>query len=363
MNTITPAYPSIAALQAYQIGKPVEELTREYGITDIIKLASNENPMGCSPKVAAAITAQLSELSRYPDGAGYTLKQDIANFYSVKPEQITLGNGSNELLNIIAYTFASNQDAIVYSQYAFSVYQLATMSVSAQAIEVPAVNYGHDLPAMLQAIKANPNTKIVFIANPNNPTGTVLSRDAIQDFVRQVPANVLVVLDEAYYEFAPESGNLAILGEFPNVMILRTFSKAYGLAGLRIGYAISSAYVADMLNRTRQAFNTNLLAQSAAAAALADQAFVKQYCEMNAEQKQALYQGFEKLGLKYVNSATNFILLNVGKGNEVYQKLLEKGVIVRPMAGYGLPEWVRVSIGLPAENARFLASLGEILAK
>lgn len=360
--SIRPAYQSIAQLQAYKIDKPNDEISREYGVTDIVRLASNENPIGCSPHVTLAITAQLGELSRYPDGAGFALKKGIADFYHMNAEQVILGNGSNELLNILAYTFASNEDAIVFSQYAFSVYQLASLAVSATPIEVPAKNFGHDLDAMLEAVQNHPATKIVFIGNPNNPTGTLLSREEIRRFVKKVPSHVVVVIDEAYYEFAPQAGSLDLVNDFDNVVILRTFSKAYGLAGLRIGYAITSLAIADLLNRTRQAFNTNVLANAAAMAALNDTQFVKDYVAMNEEQKQTLYKGFDSLGLAFVKSSSNFVLVNVGDGNEIYQALVEQGVVVRPMAGYGLPEWIRVSIGLPEENLRFLDTLTQVLA-
>lgn len=363
------AYPNIAQLHQSPFSESANPSPQGFGTqrfeewseTDRVRLASNENPIGCSPHVTLAITAKLGELSRYPDGAGATLKKGIADFYHLTAEQVILGNGSNELLNLIAHTFASRQGGILFSQYAVSQYQWTSLAIDATPIEIPAKNFGHDLDAMLQAVNDNPNTKIVFISNPNNPTGTLLTKEEIRSFVKKIPSEVIVVIDEAYFEFAPQAGSLALVDDFDNVVILRTFSKAYGLAGLRIGYAITSLAIADLLNRTRQAFNTNVLANAAALAALHDQDFVKAYIAMNEEQKQTLYKGFDSLGLAFVKSPSNFILVNVGEGNEVYQKLLEQGVVVRPMAGYGLPEWIRVSIGVPEENNRFLDTLSQVL--
>ncbi|MFW2177388.1 MULTISPECIES: histidinol-phosphate transaminase [unclassified Moraxella] len=363
--TITPAFPSINVLKAYQIDKPNHEITAQYGVSDIIRLASNENPLGCSPKVATAIEQSLGELSRYPDGAGFALKQDIAKFYGVDANGVVLGNGSNELLNLLVQTFVNDKEAVVYSQYAFSLYEVASMLVDADPVEVPAKHFSHDLSAMQQAVLDNPNTKLVFIANPNNPTGTLLDGADIRKFIKKIPADVLVVIDEAYIELTSDfvsNDSLTLLENHDNVVILRTFSKAYGLAGLRIGYAITSEAVADMLNRTRQAFNTNMLAHAGAKGALQDQDFIKQYRAFNSEQRDALYKGFDSLGLVYVKSATNFVMVNVGDGLAVYQALLEQGVVVRPMAGYGLVEWIRVTVGLPEENNRFLDTLAQVLS-
>ncbi|WP_037030811.1 aminotransferase class I/II-fold pyridoxal phosphate-dependent enzyme, partial [Psychrobacter sp. TB47] len=257
LSPLIPAYDSILELAPYQTGKPVEELTREYGVSDVVKLASNENPMGCSPQVTLAVTEQLSQLARYPDGNGYYLKQALADFNDVNIDQITLGNGSNDLLDILARSFVGTDDAIVYSQYAFVVYSMLAKMQGATGVEVPAQRFGHDLNAMSQAVQDNPNTKIVFIANPNNPTGTQLEHKALRQFVAGVPSSVLVVLDEAYIEYSPESNNRALIEDFDNVVIVRTFSKAYGLAGLRVGYALSSVAVADLLNRIRQPFNVS----------------------------------------------------------------------------------------------------------
>ena len=264
LSPLVPAYDSILELMPYQTGKPVEELTREYGVSDVVKLASNENPLGCSPHVTLAITEQLGQLARYPDGNGYYLKQALADFNDVGVDQITLGNGSDDLLDILARSFAGADDAIIYSQYAFIVYPMLAKMQGAKGVEVPANRFGHDLKAMSQAVADN----------PNNPTGTQLTQQELRAFVASVPSSVLVVLDEAYNEYSPESNNRALLDEFENVVIVRTFSKAYGLAGLRVGYALSSVAVADLLNRIRQPFNVSRVALAAANAALADQDFI-----------------------------------------------------------------------------------------
>ncbi len=367
-NAIQPAYPSILDIQAYQIGKPIDELTRELGLTDVVKLASNENPLGCSPKVTLAITQELGGLARYPDGNGYYLKQTISDKTQTDLEQITLGNGSNDILDLIARTFVSSDDAVIYSQYAFVVYQMVTKMQGATGVEVPAKRYGHDLEAMLDGVKNNANAKVVFIANPNNPTGTLLTHDDVRAFASQVDAlnksehrQVLVVLDEAYIEYSPESNNRALLDEFDNVILVRTFSKAYGLAGLRVGYAISSPAVSEMMNRLRQPFNVNTLAQVAAIASLQDDAFIDTCRTMNEQQRRWLCKQCDVLGLAFVPSSANFVMIEVGDGQAVYQALLEQGVIVRPLVGYGLPNWVRVTVGTPEDNTRLIDTLTDVL--
>lgn len=353
---------SIEQLKTFEMDKSNEELTREYGVGDIIKLASNENPTGCSPHVTLAITAKLGELSRYPDGAGQGLKQVLADFLRCESQQIILGNGSNELLTTIIATFTNAQDVIVYSEYAFSDYELAALGISQQTIKVPAKHFGHDLTAMLTVVKQTTHCKIVVITNPNNPTGTVLAKDDIMAFIKKLPSDVLVVIDEAYIEFAQSESCVDLTKEFENVIVLRSFSKAYGLAALRIGYAVTSDSLAQVLNHTRQSFNTSTLAQAAATAAVKDQHFIAEYLLFNQEQKQALYDSFDSLGVVYVKSAANFVLVNVGDGMAVYQKLIAQGVVVRPMLGYGLPAWIRVSVGLPEENNRFLDTLAQELS-
>ena len=356
-----PAYDSILELAAYQTGKPVEELTREYGVSDVVKLASNENPTGCSPYVTLAITEQLSQLARYPDGNGYYLKQALSDFNNVAIECITLGNGSNDLLDILARSFVGTNDAIVYSQYAFVVYSMLAKMQGATGIEVPAQRFGHDLKAMRQAVEDNPNTKVVFIANPNNPTGTQLDRDELYQFVASLPTSVLVVLDEAYIEYSPESNNRALLDEFDNVIIVRTFSKAYGLAGLRIGYALSSPAVADLLNRIRQPFNVSRLGLAAAAAALSDQDFITEVRRINDGQMRWLKKQFDALGLGFVKSHANFIMVEIEDAAVINQALLEQGVIVRPLLGYGLENWLRITVGLAEDNTRLIDTLRSIL--
>lgn len=369
LSPLVPAYDSILELAPYQTGKPVEELTREYGISDVVKLASNENPMGCSPHVTLAVTEQLGQLARYPDGNGYYLKQALADFNDVSVDQITLGNGSNDLLDILARSFASADDAIVYSQYAFIIYPMLAKMQGATGIEVPANRFGHDLKAMSQAVQDHPNTKMVFIANPNNPTGTQLEHKALYEFVSSVPSSVLVVLDEAYIEYSPESNNRALLDEFDNVVIVRTFSKAYGLAGLRVGYALSSVAVADLLNRIRQPFNVSRVGLAAAAAALKDQDFIEHVRVTNHEQMRWLEKQFDALGLGFVKSHANFIMVEVEVEMEdttaavIHQALLEQGVIVRPLTAYGLPNWLRITVGLAEDNLRLIDTLQSILTE
>ncbi|MEZ7517519.1 MULTISPECIES: histidinol-phosphate transaminase [Psychrobacter] len=369
LSPLTPAYDSILALAPYQTGKPIEELTREYGVSDVVKLASNENPMGCSPRVTLAVTEQLGQLSRYPDGNGYYLKQALADFNDVNANQITLGNGSDDLLDILARSFVGADDAIVYSQYAFVVYPMLAKMQGATGIEVPAQRFGHNLKAMSQAVQDNSNTKIVFIANPNNPTGTQLEQKELYQFVASVPSSVLVVLDEAYIEYSPESNNRTLLDEFDNVIIVRTFSKAYGLAGLRVGYALSSVPVADLLNRIRQPFNVSRIGLAAAAAALADQDFIEKTRLTNDEQMRWLEKQFDALGLGFVKSHANFIMVEVQVEMEditaasIHQALLEQGVIVRPLDAYGLPNWLRITVGVAEDNLRLIDTLRSILTE
>ncbi|MCG3842918.1 histidinol-phosphate transaminase [Psychrobacter sp. Ps1] len=369
LSPLTPAYDSILALAPYQTGKPIEELTREYGVSDVVKLASNENPMGCSPRVTLAVTEQLGQLSRYPDGNGYYLKQALADFNDVNANQITLGNGSDDLLDILARSFVGADDAIVYSQYAFVVYPMLAKMQGATGIEVPAQRFGHNLKAMSQAVQDNPNTKIVFIANPNNPTGTQLEQKELYQFVASVPSSVLVVLDEAYIEYSPESNNRALLDEFDNVIIVRTFSKAYGLAGLRVGYALSSVAVASLLNRIRQPFNVSRVGLAAAAAAIADQDFIEKTRLINDEQMRWLEKQFDALGLGFVKSHANFIMVEVQVEMEditaasIHQALLEQGVIVRPLDAYGLPSWLRITVGVAEDNLRLIDTLRSILTE
>lgn len=355
---LAPQY--IRGIAPYQPGKPISDLAREMGVPadEIIKLASNENPLGVSPRALAAIENVFLELSRYPDGNGYALKTALAERLGVQQEQIVLGNGSNDILEMAARAFLAPGGSAVYSQYAFAVYPLAVQAVGARGIEVPADDYGHDLTAMLEAIEDD--TRIVFIANPNNPTGTLLSTDAVKRFLDEVPREVLVVLDEAYYEYLPasvRSDSVSWLARHPNLIVTRTFSKAYGLAGLRVGYGLTSDEVADMLNRVRQPFNVNSLAQAAAMAAMEDEAFLDHCLDINEAGMDQMADGFKRLGVEYIPSHANFICCRVGNATAMYRSLLKQGVIVRPVANYGMPEHLRISVGLKSENERFLQAL------
>lgn len=358
------AVQGVQKLVPYQPGKPIEELERELGLSDIVKLASNENPLGPSPMALTAINNALSELARYPDGNGFKLKRALADKFGIDSRQITLGNGSNEILELAARTFLTPADEVVFSQHAFAVYPIVTQAVGACAKVIPALNYGHDLNAMQRAV--TDRTRIVFIANPNNPTGTLLAADELEDFIGALPETCICVLDEAYYEFIDDSkraNSIAWLERYPNLLVTRTFSKAYGLAGLRIGYSFSSSELADLLNRVRQPFNNNLLALVAAEAALADTEHLERTIETNSEGMRQLTDGFDKLGVDWIPSAGNFVTVHLKRSGEtVYQALLKKGVIVRPIGVYQLPEHLRISIGTAAENQRFLDALTEVLA-
>jgi len=358
----------IAAIAPYQAGKPIEELAREFGLdaSKIVKLASNENPLGMPESARLALNAAVANLGRYPDPAGFDLKKAIAQRFGVDQGWLTLGNGSNDILELVASALIEPGSAVVYSQFAFVVYRLATQARGAKHIVVPAKEHGHDLPAMLEAI--TPETKIVYVANPNNPTGTYLSVDAIESFLAGVAARhgtrVTVVLDEAYNEFlepALRVDGVALVKRYPNLIVSRSFSKAYGLAGLRVGFAMAQPALTDLLNRVRQPFNVNSLAPAAAIAALNDKEFLAKSFAVNRDGKKQLQQGFEKLALQFVPSYANFVLVKVGDAARINLELLKRGVIVRPVAGDGLPEWLRVSIGLPHENQTFLDALTAIL--
>lgn len=349
---------SILSLSPYQGGKPISELQRELGLDHVVKLASNENPLGPGSKVLEAIQQASSDISRYPDGNGFELKQAISKHLSVSSEGITLGNGSNDILELIARAYVCRaQDEVIFSQYAFVVYPLVTQALGATAVVTPANEFGHDLDAMLASI--TDNTKLIFIANPNNPTGTLLSDDAVYAFLSKVPSSVIVVLDQAYVEYL-DTTDIAItwLNKFDNLVITRTFSKAYGLAGLRVGYSISSAMIADYLNRIRQPFNVNHIAQSAAVAAIADKGFLARSVAANKNGLLQLSQGFNRLGLSYIPSYANFISVAVSDAGKTYQKLLEKGFIVRPVE---MQNYLRISVGTRNENEAFLDTLKSIL--
>ena len=350
----------VRRIAPYQAGKPISELAREYGLAEssIVKLASNENPLGMPDSARLAMLAAVGDLGRYPDANGFDLKAALARRFEVPADWITLGNGSNDILELAAHALVQPGESVVYSQYSFAVYALATQAVGARAIVVPARDHGHDLQAMAAAIA--PDTRLVFLANPNNPTGTFAPAEALERFMASVASSVVVVLDEAYNEYLrPEHRYDAIawLRRYPNLLISRTFSKAYGLAGLRVGYGFAQPELTDLLNRVRQPFNVNSMAQAAAIAALGDQDFLARSYEINRQGIERLQGAFAELGLSFVPSYGNFVLVRVGNAPAVYEKLLRAGVIVRPVGNYGLPEWLRVSVGLPAENEAFLKAL------
>jgi histidinol-phosphate aminotransferase len=356
---LSPSY--VRSIAPYQPGKPISEVARELGLKEesIIKLASNENPRGIGPRTRAAIDAAVAEVARYPDGNGHGLKMALSRRHGVEPGAIVLGNGSNDVLELVAHAFLGPGRAAVFAQHCFAVYPLATQARGARAIAVPAKSYAHDLDAMAAAI--DDETYVVWVANPNNPTGTHARPDALEAFVRRVPERVILVIDEAYNEYlAPElkSDTVRWLKRHPNLVITRTFSKAYGLAGLRVGYALAHPSVADIMNRVRQPFNVNSLALAAAAAALNDMEFVARSYAENLQGLRQIEEGASKLGLEWIPSHGNFITIRVGRANEVFRRLLRRGVIVRPVGGgYQLPEHLRVTIGTAAENERFLAAL------
>jgi histidinol-phosphate aminotransferase len=360
---LAPAY--IRAIAPYQPGKPIAELERELGITGIVKLASNENPLGASPMAVAAMHEAIKTIALYPDGNGFELKDALSKRYGVSHANLVLGNGSNDLLELASRAFLAPGDVAVYSAHAFAVYALATQAVGAKGITVPAKDFGHDLDAMLKAAVQH-KAKMVFIANPNNPTGTYLTAAALEEFLSALPANILVVLDEAYNEYLPVAqryDSVSWLAQYPNLIISRTFSKAYGLAGLRVGYAIAHEQVTDMINRVRQPFNVNSIAQAAAVAALHDMAFVQKTFELNQRGMQQITAGLSKMGLSYIPSYGNFISFRIGGATAMYRRLLELGVIVRPIANYDMADYLRVSIGLESENDKFLSVLTQALGE
>ena len=362
-SELAPAY--IRAIAPYQPGKPISELERELGITGIVKLASNENPLGCSPRAVAAMHEAIKTIALYPDGNGFELKDALSRRYGVAHAGIVLGNGSNDMLELAARAFLTVGDKAVYSDHAFAVYPLATQAVGGVGVSVSAIDFGHDLKAMLGAAIEH-KAKLVFIANPNNPTGTFLSAADLLVFMRALPPQILVVLDEAYNEYLPVEcryDSVSWLKEFSNLIISRTFSKAYGLAGLRVGYAFADAQVADMMNRVRQPFNVNSVAQAAAVAALQDTDFVRQTFELNLRGMKQILDGLTALGLEHIPSFGNFVSFKIKDAMRIYRRLLESGVIVRPIANYAMPDYLRVSIGLESENENFLSALQQALTE
>ncbi len=362
------AVEGVRTLQPYAPGKPIDELEREYGVSNIIKLASNENPLGSSPLALAACQAAVRELQLYPDGNGFALKQALADKYHVDSSCITLGNGSNDILEFVARVFLSPGANAVFSRHAFAVYPLVCQAVGAD-LNVAAANavddvmpYGHNLENMRAQVNAQ--TRVIFIANPNNPTGTWLDASSLESFIRDIPETVIIVLDEAYVEYVTEKEypkSLSWLQKYPNLVITRTFSKVYGLAGLRIGYSLSHPDVADLLNRVRQPFNTNTLAQVAAEAALADQAHIERSVTANSDGMQQISTAFKLMGVEFIPSVGNFISFRTAlPEQQVYQALLQEGIIIRPIGNYDLPGYLRVTIGSHEQNERFLQALMNI---
>jgi len=358
MNITEQALSCVRGISPYVPGKPITELAREMGlpVEKIVKLASNENPLGMSPQARAAVMAAIDGLARYPDQ--FELIAKLAERLGVARDQIVIGNGSNDVLDLAARVFLAPGRSAVFSQHAFAVYPLATLSTGAECVVAPAKHYGHDLAAMKAAIR--PDTRLVWIANPNNPTGNFLPYADIHAFLKAVPTDVAVVLDEAYNEYLPPAERVdavAWIKEFPNLIVTRSFSKIHGLAGLRVGFAVAAPEVADLLNRVRQPFNVNNLAIAAACAALDDHLFVAESYELNRRGMEQIVAGLKRLGLEHIPSHGNFVTFAVKDGAATNQKLLEQGIIVRPIGGYGLPNHLRVTIGLPTENARFLDAL------
>jgi histidinol-phosphate aminotransferase len=360
---LSPSY--VRSIAPYQPGKPISELAREMGLDEagIVKLASNENPRGIGPRTRAAIDAALADIARYPDGNGFELKQALAARYGVDMSAIVLGNGSNDVLELVALAFLGPGRAAVMSQHAFAVYPLATQARGARSIVVPAADYGHDLEAMVRAV--DDETYVIWVANPNNPTGTFARPDEVEAFLRRVPERALVVMDEAYNEYLSadlRGDSVKWLRRHPNLILTRTFSKAYGLAGLRVGYAFAHPSVADIMNRVRQPFNVNSIALAAATAALDDMEFVARSYAENLRGLRQLEEGARGLDLDFIPSHGNFLTIRVGKAVEIYKRLLRRGVIVRPVGGsYQLPEHLRVTVGTVLENEKFLAALAASL--
>ncbi|SFD15312.1 histidinol-phosphate transaminase [Collimonas sp. OK412] len=359
----------VRAIAPYQGGKPIAEVAREFGLDEakIIKLASNENPLGMPESAKVAMQKAVADIGRYPDANGFDLKAAITAKYDVPAEWITLGNGSNDILELATHAFVQAGQAAMYAEYSFVVYALATQAVGARAIVVKAKDYGHDLDAMAAAI--TDDTKLIFIANPNNPTGSFVPAAELEAFLARVPPQIVVVLDEAYNEYLPpelQYESISWVRKYPNLLVSRTMSKAYGLAGLRIGFGIAQPAITDLLNRIRQPFNVNSLAQAAAVAALNDTAFLQRSAQLNRDGYRQLTQTFDALGLEYVPSFGNFVMVKVGEdegaGARVNLALLKQGIIVRPVANYGLPQWLRVTIGLPDENAAFIDALKKLLS-
>ena len=351
----------IKNLIPYEPGKPIEELERELGIKDSIKMASNENPIGPSSKALKAIENSLSDIHRYPDGSGFYLKEAIAEYFNVKLSEIIIGNGSNEIIELAVRTFLNSGDEIVFADQSFIVYKLVTQAANCRGVVVPLKNFTHDLEKMAEAISEK--TKMIFISNPNNPTGTAVGRGDVERFMGRLRDDIVIVFDEAYYEYVEMDDfpdTVRYIRDGKNVIVLRTFSKIYGMAGLRIGYGFAKEELVGYMDRVRQPFNVNSLAQTGAVAALKDSKHLKKSKEVNRKGKEYLYGEFNRLGIEYVPTEANFILVRVENGREIYNRLLKKGVIVRAMDGYKLPDYIRGTIGLSQENKRFIEALSEV---
>lgn len=362
MKTIEAVPDYIRSLIPYEPGKPIEEVEREYGISNSIKLASNENPLGPSPKALAALRARLEQIHLYPDGDCFYLKRGLSRKLGVAPENLIFGNGSNEIIELAARTFLRPGDEAVMAEQAFVVYQLIVQAVGAHSRAVPLRNFTHDLPALADAV--TPRSRMIFLANPNNPTGTIFRRDEWERFLERVPPDVLLIVDEAYFEYVEEReypDSLRYQGDGRAILTLRTFSKLYGLAGLRIGYGVGSPDIIGLMQRVRQPFNVNAPAQWAALAALDDIDHVERSLAVNREGTRYLQREFNRLGLEFVPTHANFVLVRVGRGQEVFQQLLKQGVIVRPMVGYRFPEHVRVTVGTMSENEKFIEALEKVI--
>src|SRR4030095_3724557 len=356
------ANPQLRDLAVYEPGKPIEETARELGVdpTAIIKLASNENPLGSSPKAVEAMRAALERTHLYPDGSGFYLIKAIAAKLSLVPENVILGNGSNEVIEFLGHAFLNPGDDVITCQYAFIVYKLLATAFNVRTIETSSPDFQQNLEATLEAI--TPKTRLIFIPNPNNPTGTLVSQGAIDRFMSRVPDSIIVVFDEAYFEFLDDPPDtLRFIPGGRNVVVLRTFSKVHGLAGLRIGYAAAPSEIIQVLHKTRQPFNVNSVAQAGALAGLNDEAHLRETKRVVDEGRAYLQEQFAKMQIPFVPAVANFIMVNVGDGCAMFEKLLRRKIIVRPLKGYGLPEWVRISVGTMDENKKLIAALREVI--
>lgn len=363
-NVLSRLNPSLAGLPVYVPGRPIEEVAREHGLdpAGIIKLASNENPFGPSPKALEAMETVLRQLHLYPDGSASALKRALAGSLGVGTEHLILGNGSNEILEFVGHAMMRPGVEVVVPEFCFAVYPIVTALFGAALVTVPAVEFGADIGGLIRAV--TPRTGVLFLANPNNPTGTRTSREDVQRLLREVPQDVLIVMDEAYIEFLEDPVDLVpeiLSGTRPNLLLCRTFSKIFGLAGLRLGYGIASPALVSALEKVRQPFNINAIAQAGAIAALGDAAHQQRTRDNNRTGIEYYQSAFTAMGLRFVPSHANFVLVKTGRGAEVFAALQRRGIITRPMAGYGLPDWLRISVGTPAENARCLVALREVL--